>query len=119
EWEMTRFKKRFQTPGTPPGTLRAPEQARAERVTITVFEYGPDSLEEKALASIEEALPRADSSKVTWINVNGLHDVALLQKLGDRFGLHPLALEDVLNTGQRPKLEDYDEHYFIVMKELH
>jgi len=115
---MTRLKRRFQAPGTSPGTLRAPEQPRAEKVTIKVFEYGPDSMEEKAPASIEEALPRGDSSTVTWINVNGLHDVTLLQKLGDHFSLHALALEDVLNTGQRPKLEDYDEHYFIVMKEI-
>jgi len=115
---MTRLRKRFQKPGTSPGTLRAPEETRAEKVTITVLDYGPDFLEEKAPTSIEEALPHGDASTVTWINVNGLHDVDLLQKLGEHFGLHPLALEDVLNLGQRPKLEDYDEHYFIVMKEV-
>src|SRR5213594_1198944 len=68
---MAPLKKRFQTPGTSPGTLRPPEQTRAEKVTLTVFEYGPDSLEEKAPTTIEEALPRGDSSTVTWINVNG------------------------------------------------
>jgi magnesium transporter len=115
---MPRPRKRFQAPGTPPGTLRPHDAPSAHEVTVTLMDYTPESVLEKPLASIEEAFPYRDSSSVTWINVNGLQDAELLQKLGSHFGLHPLALEDVLNTGQRPKMEDYEDHYFIVMKEL-
>jgi magnesium transporter len=115
---MARPRKRYSTPGTPPGTLRPSETPRTEQVSVTVMDYTADSFLEKQVASIEEVFPFRDRPSVTWINVNGLQDVELLQKLGSWFGLHPLALEDVLNTGQRPKLEDYDSHYFIVMKDV-
>jgi magnesium transporter len=82
------------------------------------MDYTPEAVLEKELASVEEAFPFRDRESVSWINVSGLHDVDLLQKLGNHFGLHPLALEDVLNVGQRPKMEDYEDHYFIVMKDV-
>ena len=116
---MAYVRKRFHKPGTSPGTLRAPEVRKAQRVAIQVISYSPDRIEEKLLGSVEEAFPYRDAPGVTWINVSGLHDVEVLRKLGEHFGLHALALEDVLNTGQRPKLDEYEDHQFIVMKELH
>ncbi len=115
---MARLRKRYQKPGTPPGTLRPPEKPRTEKASIHVIDYGPDSLEEREVDSMEEVLRFRDTSSVTWINVNGIHEVELLQQLGAHYGLHPLALEDVLNTGQRPKFEDYGETAFIVMKDI-
>lgn len=109
--------KRFHKPGTAPGTLKAPEK-RVEQVRITVFDYGPDSLEEKTVTRIEQLFPYRDSPTVTWINIDGLHDVAALEALGKHFGFHPLTLEDVLNCGQRPKIEDYGEYHFMIMKSL-
>jgi magnesium transporter len=110
--------KRYHTPGTAPGTLRAPEQPRTDRVRMTVIDYGPDHFEEKDVQHVEDLAPYCDSPTVTWINIEGLHDIPLLEALGREFNIHPLTLEDVLNCGQRPKLEDYGGYHFIVMKSL-
>ncbi len=119
---MAYYHKRYHTPGTSPGTLttKPAEPAKpAKPVTIQVISYSGAAIDEKTFETAEEVFPYRDAPGVTWINVNGIHDVALLQKLGAHFDLHPLALEDVVNTGQRPKIEEYDSQEFIVFKQLH
>jgi magnesium transporter len=111
--------KRYSRPGTAPGTLVPVERPDAGPSRIKIIDYGPEHYEEKEAASIEEVFSYRDSSTVTWINVDGLSDVPLLEKLGEHFGLHPLTLEDVLNCGQRPKIEDYGNYHFLVMKSLY
>ena len=113
------FGKRFSKPGTAPGTLTAPEVRRVESVSITVMDYDTESLEERSVATVEEALAACRPSGVTWIDVVGLHDVEVVRQLGEHFRLHPLALEDVLSVGQRPKADEYENHYFIVMRLFH
>jgi len=118
----TRFGKRFSRPGTAPGTLTAPTEKLVEQVTISIVAYDQERVVERQVASLSEALAVRDGftgKAVLWLDVVGLHDIALLQEIGERFGLHPLALEDVLNTGQRPKAEDYDDHHFVVMRLFH
>ena len=110
--------KRFHAPGTAPGTLRPVEAPGAGPVRVTVIDYGPGHLEEKEIARVEELLPYRDASTITWINIEGLHDVAFLESLGKHFGIHALTLEDVLNCGQRPKIEDYGTYHFLVLKSL-
>jgi magnesium transporter len=110
--------KRYHRPGTSPGTLSPREKPDAEPVRVTVIDYAPGRCEEKQITAIEEVFPYRDTATVTWINVEGLHDVPLLEKLGQHFGFHPLTLEDVLNCGQRPKLEEYGAYHFMVMKSL-
>jgi magnesium transporter len=110
--------KRYHAPGTAPGTLRAHEDPRTTTVRVTVVDYGPDHLTEREVERVEDAFPFRDTPSVTWINVDGLSDVALLETLGRHFRLHPLALEDVLNCGQRPKIEDYGEYEFAVLKSV-
>ncbi|HEX5758665.1 MAG TPA: magnesium/cobalt transporter CorA [Thermoanaerobaculia bacterium] len=114
---MALLRKRFHKPGTAPGTLASTGPRRAERVRIQVICYGPQHLEEKEVASVAELAPYRAGPHVAWINIEGL-DAALLGALGDLFELHPLALEDVLNTGQRPKIEDYPGHQFLVVRSL-
>ncbi len=111
--------KRYHKPGTSPGTLRAPEDGDTGPVKVTIIDYGPDCFEERQVAEVEECFPYRDKPTVTWINVEGLSDIGLIEKLGQHFGLHPLTLEDVLNCGQRPKLEDYGSYHFMVMKSLY
>jgi magnesium transporter len=116
---MVRFGKRFSQPGTSPGTLRPHDVRRVEEVSLAVMEYGPERIAEWRAGSVEEALGRRSGQAVTWIDVVGLHDAEVLRRLGDHFGLHPLALEDVLNSGQRPKVEAYPDHLFVVMRLMH
>ena len=110
--------KRFHAPGTAPGTLHPVEAPGAGPVRVTVIDYGPNHLEEKVVERVEELLPYRDATTITWINIEGLHDVALLEWLGKHFGIHPLTLEDILNCGQRPKIEDYGTYHFLVLKSL-
>jgi len=66
----------------------------------------------------EECLPFKDKTNVTWINVDGIHEAETIEKMGQMFSLHPLLLEDIMNTDQRPKMESYDDYLFIVLKTL-
>jgi magnesium transporter len=115
---MLGLKKRASRPGTAPGTLQAPARRGTEGVSIEVIDYSAGHLEEKTVAAVDELRGYRGKSSVTWINVVGLHDVDLFYWLGEHFGIHSLALEDVLNVGQRPKQEDYANHDFIVMKQV-
>jgi hypothetical protein len=80
--------------------------------------YDADGLEERTLERIEDCFPAAEDPPVTWVNIDGLHDVSVIEKVGERFGLHRLALEDVLSVSQRPKVEDYENHLLFIGKML-
>jgi magnesium transporter len=110
------FKKRYSKPGTPPGTLQAADTGKPGGAVISVFSYDGDSYEEKEGASPDEALSYIGRRNVTWINVDGLSDIGVMEKFGAALNLHSLALEDVLNIGQRPKYEEYDDFVFIILK---
>ncbi len=83
-----------------------------------MFEFTPDSIEERRVASIDDWQPPADDTVITWINVDDVHDPRVVHRFGERFGIHPLVLEDIHNTRQRPKLDDYDDYLFIALKML-
>jgi magnesium transporter len=110
--------KRYPKPGTAPGTLRPLEEPRTQHARVTVIDYSPEHCTEKSIDHVEDLAAFRDAESVTWINVDGLNDVPLLEALGRCFNIHPLTLEDILNCGQRPKLEDYGSYHFIVMKSL-
>ncbi|MBI5606939.1 MAG: magnesium/cobalt transporter CorA [Deltaproteobacteria bacterium] len=112
------IKKRSKKAGLPPGTLVHIGEKQSERTRITLFNYDEQEVEEKEIAAAEECFLFKDQAKVTWINVTGLHQVDVLEKLNDCFGLHPLVLEDILNTDQRPKLEDFGDYLYVVLKSL-
>jgi len=111
-------KKRSSKAGLPPGTLVHVGEKKVESVRITFIDYDEQSFQEKQVTKIEECLKLKDTPTVSWINIDGLHDIELLEKLGKGFELHPLILEDILSTGQRPKFEDYEKYIFIVLKML-
>ena len=112
------FKKRSSKAGLPPGTLVYVGEKKVESVRITFIDYDEQSFQEQQVTNIEDCLKLKDTSTVSWINIDGLHDIELLEKLGKGFELHPLILEDILSTSQRPKFEDYEKHFFIVLKML-
>jgi magnesium transporter len=104
--------------GLPPGALVHVGEKKVESVRITVIDYDEQNLTEKQIASVEECLPFKKTPTVTWVNIDGLHEVGIIEKLGKAFDLHPLILEDVLSTGQRPKFEDFERYAFVVLKML-
>jgi magnesium transporter len=113
------FKRRHVVPGESPGLLKLSQDSPQEPPVITLIEYGPDCLEERRDVESDELLAHLNNELVTWINIDGLGDLSVLRILGERFNLHPLALEDVLDTSQRPKVEQYDTYLFIVAKMLY
>ena len=111
-------RKRSSKAGLPPGTLVHVGEKKVESVRITFIDYDEQSFQEKQVTKIEECLKLKNTPTVSWINIDGIHDIELLEKLGKGFELHPLLLEDILSTGQRPKFEDYEKYIFIVLKML-
>ncbi len=112
---MAYFTKRYHPPGTAPGTLTIDESESAHPIRLQLVEYDADTLNEREGLSLSECKASLESATITWIHAHGYASPDLLSELGETFGLHPLALEDVLNTGQRPKLENYDRQMFVVM----
>jgi len=112
------IKKRSKKAGLPPGTLVHIGEKKAETSKITIMDYDEAHFQEKETKTIEECLLFKDKPTVTWINIDGLHQVEILERLGECYGLHPLVLEDILDTDQRPKMEDYGEYLFIVLRML-
>ena len=85
---------------------------------IRILDYDENSVRENAKAALAECLPFRDTASVTWIDIEGLQDIPLLESLGSCYGLHPLILEDILNTDQRPKSDDMDSYIYVVLKML-
>lgn len=98
----------------PPGTVSPPEDAIEPR--LYVIAYGPVALEEQEIQSVSELKELLGRQPVTWLNIDGVGSAETINALGEQFGLHPLALEDVVNLHQRPKTEDYEDHAYIVIK---
>ncbi len=103
-------------PGASPGLLAAdPEAPRPE---VSVIAYGPESVVEVPIGDVESIRQYLGTQPVTWVNVDGLGDAATVAKIGEIFGLHRLAMEDVINVHQRPKVEQYGDHTYIVAREV-
>ena len=102
--------------GLPPGTPVFVGEQQSEAVKITLYDYDDAHTERRIVQSIEECFPYKDLPSVTWINVDGLHDVAMLERLAHDYGLHPLTIEDIVNTQQRPKVEFFDNYIALNLK---
>ena len=109
------FNKRYHPPGTAPGTLTEPAEPAARPLRISVIDYSPDVLEEYPEIEAADCRRFLDSPHITWIHVQGTPDKATLQALAKLLDLHPLAVEDVATGSQRPKLELYDEQFFVTL----
>ena len=116
---MAKFtKKRSKKAGLPPGTLMHIGDKKAEKTRITIIDYDEAQVQEKEIKNVEECFPFKDTPTVTWINIDGIHDVEVIEKIGKHFNLHPLLMEDIANTDQRPKMEDFCDHIFVVLRML-
>jgi len=104
--------------GMPPGTLVHVGDTHEAESRITVIDYSKENIEERIIGSIDEILPYLDSNTVTWLNIEGLKDIIPIESVGRILNIHPLVLEDILNTHQRPKFEEHDNYLYIVLKSL-
>jgi len=110
------FKKMSKTIGLSPGTPVHIGEKRTEKTKIAIIDYDQEDFQEKQVEEVEECFPFKDKPTVTWINIDGIHQIDIIKKIGGYFNLHPLILEDIVNTGQRPKMEDFENYIFIVLK---
>lgn len=113
------FKKSSKKIGLPPGTLIHVGEQTMEQAQIKIIDYDETNLQEKEAKTIEECFPFKEAPTITWVNIDGLHEVEIIDKIGKHFEIHPLILEDIVHTGQRPKIEDFDEYIYVVLKMLH
>lgn len=108
--------KRSGKTGLPAGTLVYLGERKTERASITLIEYDAGALKETHFDSLAACQACAPNQPKLWLNVHGLHEPEVMQEVGKRFQLHPLVLEDILNTDQRPKIEDYGTYLFLVTR---
>lgn len=113
-----RIKIRSKKVGLPPGTLIHIGEKKTEEVKIRIIDYDETQFLEKEVKTVEECLPFKDTPTVTWIDIIGIHRLDIIEKVGSYFGLHPLTAEDILNTDQRPKMEDFGNYLYVVLKIL-
>ncbi|WP_299107593.1 magnesium/cobalt transporter CorA [uncultured Winogradskyella sp.] len=105
--------------GQVPGTLVYTGEKSHKNVKIESFDYTKDSISETILTNIEDAKSFKETDSVTWINIDGLSSIDEIENIGLQYGLHPLVLEDIVNTTQRPKIDEYDDYLFVVLKMLY
>jgi magnesium transporter len=111
-------KKRSQKAGLPPGALVHIGDRLEEKSTITVINYGEEEFSRAEVKTPEQCVCLKGKTNVCWVNVTGIHESETIEKIGQLFNLHPLLLEDIMNTDQRPKMEVYDDYLFVVLKML-
>ncbi|MCB5188173.1 magnesium/cobalt transporter CorA [Methylobacillus caricis] len=103
--------------GLPPGTLMHTGDIKTTHIQLTLFRYNADFIEEKTIHSLDEiGDTQAPDNTILWLNIHGLHDPKLMAEIGQKFKLHPLVLEDILNTDQRPKADAYDDYLYLVTR---
>ena len=113
------IKRVSKTIGLTPGSLVHIGDKRTEKVKITIIDYNQTEFQQKEAKIADECFPFRDTKTISWINVDGIHDLSIIEKIGECFNIHPLILEDIVNTSQRPKLEDLGDYIFIVLKMLY
>lgn len=110
--------KRSQKTGLPPGSPVYIGSSKSSKVKISVTYYNEQHFEEKQLSSADECFRYKGRDTISWINIDGVHDTEILRKVSECYGIHPLVQEDIANTGQRPKIEDYGDYLYIVLRML-
>ncbi|MBU1120568.1 MAG: magnesium/cobalt transporter CorA [archaeon] len=104
--------------GLSPGTIVYVGKKKTKKVKIELIDFNESQFQEKEIENIEDCFPFKDTPTITWINISGLHQTEILEKIGKQFGVHPLVLEDIVHTTQRPKTEDFESYLFVVLKRI-
>jgi magnesium transporter len=109
-------KEVLQKVGLPPGSLIHVGEKKTANVKITLINYNEDSFKEQELKSIDDCIPYLETRTVTWINIEGVHDEKIIEKIGKTFQIDHLTLEDIMNTNQRAKIEDFGNYLYFVLQ---
>ncbi|MDD8027365.1 MAG: magnesium/cobalt transporter CorA [Acidobacteriota bacterium] len=115
---LTNGARRSRKKGLDPGSLVYVGEPKTGKPRITILDYDAENVLEKEACACEDCFAFRDTATVTWINVDGVHEPSIIETIGGHFGVHPLILEDILTTSQRPKMEDLGEMLYIVLRML-
>lgn len=102
--------------GKSPGTLIYIGKENVAEPQITLIQYNDQVCTEREITNIQECVPPTDDTAIAWYNIDGVHNPEVIANIGNLFSLHPLLLEDIMNTGQKPKVEYYEKTIFVVLK---
>ena len=102
--------------GLPPGSVVYTGVARVDSVRLFVTDYSAEKVQRREISSLNDLA--ADQNGIRWISVQGLHETELLQQIGKKYDIHPLVLEDIVNTNQPPKIEEFEDYVFVIFKML-
>lgn len=113
----TRNKRSYEPKiGLAPGSIIHVGDIKVDQTSFSLFDYDAEALEEVSFDTLEASRQYHRHHKWIWLNIHGVHEPAVMEEIGRRFKLHPLVLEDIANTRQRTKLEDYDDYSFVVLR---
>lgn len=112
---MPYFDKNYHPPGTPPGTLMEHAPGEPGALTIRLIDYTDQEYLDQLVTDADECRPYLERNSITWIHFQGRLQAEILRNIGELFDLHPLAMEDVMNSGQRPKVEEYEDQLFVIL----
>src|SRR5512135_1811899 len=110
--------RRSRKAGLPPGSLIHVGEKKSEKTNITIIDYDEQGFQQKDVGNVEECFIFKETATVTWINIDGVHDPGIIGRLGECYGIHPLILEDIMTTAQRPKMEDMGSYLYVVLRML-
>jgi magnesium transporter len=114
--QFSLLKRSSKKAGLPPGVSVHVGSQLVESTSITIIDYDEQNCTRFTPASLEECFAYRKTTATTWLNVDGLHETEIINRLGTEFGLHPLTIEDILNTAQRPKIDVYDDYVYLVVR---
>jgi magnesium transporter len=115
---MRKFSRKTRKSGLPPGTVLYTGREKSEKASIHLMDYTAGKLLEKDVKSVDGCFEFRDEPSTTWINITGIHDTEMIERIGKHFGLHPIILEDIASVDQRPKMEDLGDYIYIVLNML-
>jgi magnesium transporter len=109
-------RRKSKKPGLPPGSLVYTGQPKDRKAGISILSYNADEVAAGKGENFSTVLTSFSKNRVNWINIDTLHDIELIEEIGNHFSIHSLVLEDVLNVNHAPKIVEYDDHLFVILK---
>ncbi len=116
KFKLSKLLPRIAQKAAVPGTIGYVGKKREDPIILHLLDYDQENLTERDIKTIKDSLPFKEGPTVTWLNISGVYNTKIIEDVGKYFNIHPLALEDIANTTQRPKVEEYDDYIFIIFK---